>query len=275
MGKKWGEKEQRLPRRLEVVKNIDGSIGIVSKLSGTLLNKNLWVCNEYGEEIFSDETAENFILVDQDEAFKFQTRRFEILGYKVGNLCSYKGNLDIPLEILQMNWNFVSNRMTFCLRDFRFFDSQIMKTSDETLIPVFDLGFPPVEAIFSQNDSGLKYRLQINLIETVKDGWATCGSPWEFNTEEDALKEIEAWKSRLKIRRVASVLNADWKIEFPCWSIEAVSYPEKKFRVIQVHSFNGASGYFKTALHATLAIKMIPEDDWISALSHSQDTLFS
>jgi hypothetical protein len=44
--------------------------------------------------------------------------------------------------------------------------------------------------------------------------------------------------------------------------------------VREVKSLNGSPGYFKTALHAALATKMLDPSDWVKALSSSQDNLF-
>ena len=100
------------------------------------------------------------------------------------------------------------------------------------------------------------------------------GSPWEFSNKEDALQEVEIWKSRLRIRRIASVINADWKIQFPAWTIESIKKDNKILtRVKQVDSFNGSPCYFKTALLAANAINLVPEIDWYNSLILSQDHL--
>lgn len=271
----WREQEWRIPRRGEVVRDSDGNLGRVTRSEGTLQKRRLWISDEKGTEIYSGEDAENFSLVDTKISSDFQHRRYNLMGYEVGKLCSYKGNLNVPLEILQMDWNPVRYKMTICLRDLREFDGEIMKTEERELIPPFDMGFPPIETIFSSTDSGLKYRLDVNLIEKNREGWAPVGSPWEFNSMEDALKEVEAWKARLTIRRVASVLNADWKIEFPCWTVEAKQSDEKTvLRVREIQHMNGSPGYFKTALHAALASKLVFPETWKISLLGSQDSFF-
>jgi hypothetical protein len=270
----WREQEWRIPRKGEVVRDSDGNLGRVLRSEGTLLKRKLWIADEKGTEIYSEEDAENFQLVDAPTTHDFQLRRYELMGYRVGRICSYKGNTNIPLEILQLDWNPVRYKMTVCLKDCREFRSEIMKTEERTLIIPFGEDFPPVETIFSATDSGLKYRVEVNLVEKDREGWAGVGSPWEFFTSEDALNEVENWKARLMIRRVASVLNSEWKIQFPCWTIDAIhDNGEFLTRVKEVNSLNGSPGYFRTALHAALATTMIKPEIWSRALCSSQDYL--
>ena len=173
-----------------------------------------------------------------------------------------------------MEWENLRGKIVVCMKSLREFEGEVMRTSDLTLISVLDENFPPIESIFSSHDSGLKYRLDVNLIEKATPSWTNCGSPWEFQSQEDAIKEVEAWKSRLKIRRVASVLNADWIPHCPCWTIDATRIGEKVFtRVKPAETFEGSPGYFKTSYHAAIALTMIAPIDWERALFSSHDTL--
>lgn len=270
----WLQHEWRIPRKGEVVKDPDGNLGRVLRSEGTFTRRILWVLDVNGEEMYAGEPAEMFQLVDLPTENKFQIDRYNAAGYKIGALCSFKKKPNTPLEILQMDWNPVRYKMTFCLKNLREFDSQVLKTEDEELIPLFDQNFPPVEGIFSTQDSGLRYRIELNLSEPARLGWGNNGSAWEFFSREDAIAEMECWKSRLKIRRIASVLGADWEIQFPCWTVEAKKQEGEIFtRVVEIYSFNGSPGYFKSALHAALGMKMLSKEEWLSSLFSSQDHL--
>lgn len=271
---KWLQHEWRIPRKGEVVKDPDGNLGRVLRSEGTFTRRILWVLDVNGEEMYAGEPAEMFQLVDIHTESKFQIDRYNVQGYRIGAVCGFKKKSNTPLEIVQMDWNSVRYKMTFCLRNLREFDSQILKTENENLIPIFNENFPPIEGIFSTQDSGLKYRIEVGLSEPIRNGWTNSGSPWEFFTKEDAIAEMECWKSRLKIRRIASVLGADWKILFPCWTVEAKKIEGEIFtRVVMIDSFNGSPGYFKSALHAALALKMLTKEDWLNSLFSSQDHL--
>jgi hypothetical protein len=270
----WLQNEWKIPRRGEVVRDPDGVLGRVLRSEGTFTKRFIWVLNIDGEEMYAREPAEMFQRVDIDTERKFQLERYSKIGYREGALCSFNKKPNVPLEILQMEWNPVRYKMTFCLRNLREFESEVLKTEEEELIPLFDENFPSLEGIFSAHESGLKYRIELGLSKPSRDGWGNNGSAWEFSTEEDAIAEMECWKSRLKIRRVASVLGADWKVVLPCWTIEAVKREDIVFtRVVEVKSFNGSPGYFKSALHAALAMKMLPGEEWLKALFSSQDHL--
>jgi hypothetical protein len=266
----WVEKEWRVPRKSEVVRDFDGNLGWVFKTEGPLNSKKIWVWNENDVEIYSEEDSHNFEIVDSVTAASFQAKRYDIKGYRVGALCCYRGNPNVPLQILQMDWNPVRYRMIVCLKDLRKFDSEIMKTEDSELIIPFRSDFPPLESILSNYDTGLKWRLDINLIEKEREGWTNCGSVWEFFQKEDALREVDIWKSRLLIRRVASALNADWKVTFPCWTVE---YLNSKLKVTQVENYTGAAGYFSTAVIAATALLMIPVENWKNSHDATQDFL--
>lgn len=272
--REWREKEWRIPRRGEIVRDHDGNLGRVSHTKGTLRERKIWVENVNGTEIHSEVDSEDFQIVSLEETADFQLRRYELLGYRIGTICTFKGDSAVPLEIVQMNWNHVRYAMTFCLKDLRKFNSEIMRTDSESSIPLFPEEIVPVETIFSNSDSGLKWRLEVNLVEKNRDGWASCGSPWEFLTKEDALAEVESWRSRLKIRRVSSVLAGDWSVKFPCWGVDAVMIDNIIFtRVKLLESLNGSPGYFRTAIHAARAMQIVPKSDWLNSLACNQDRI--
>ena len=270
----WEEKERKVPNKGDIVKHIDGSIGIVIHSSGTLYNKLLTVEDYMGTEMYADEDANLFYVLDKDSFFDFHLKRFNHIGYKVGALCSFKNNLDIPLEIVKLEWNIMYSKMIFLLVDHREFKKEVMKTTNVKLLNVFDLNFPSIDNFFSDFDSGLPYRIDVNLVETSNTGWTICGSPWEFKTKEDAMAEYESWKSRMKIRRVSSVINAGWDTSFPSWTVETTIIDGQPItRVKSVSCFTGAPAYFKSALHAALASKMIEANHWLSASSVTTDKL--
>lgn len=270
----WKEPEWRIPRRGEVVRDNDGNLGRVVKSEGNFVQRFLWIENVHGTEIYSRETAEHFQVVSTDDSYAWQHQRFNNMGYYVGALCSFKRDLNIPLEILQMDWSNLHYSMTFCLKDYREFNSPIMRTDDYTKIPVLNLNLPDINSIISTEDSGLSHRIHLSLGETERTGWTNGGSVWEFGSKESALNEVESWKARLKIRRIASVINGDWKIQFPAWKIDVqdndgILTP----RVSRIEHYNGSPAYFRTALHAAQAIKMTTPDEWKLAFLSSHDHL--
>lgn len=269
---KWREKEWRIPRKGEVVKDTEGTLGIVTRTEGTLVKRNLWVSNVSGTEMYTDSPAELFNLADLHTSKQFHIDRLKLKGFHEGCICQFKDKDDIPLELIHIEWNSLYVTPCLWLKDLRSFEESIFKTEDENTLSPFDSSFPPLETILSNIDSGLKYRIDLKLIEVQKPGWSSCGSIWEFKEQESAINEIECWKSRLKIRRVASVINANWSIKFPCWSIDISQ--DLNFRVKKIESFNGSCAYFPSALHAAIALKNVPKSDWEKSFYTSQDSLF-
>ena len=150
----WREQEWRIPRKNEVVKDQEGVLGRVLYSDGTLTKRKLWISDEKGTEIYSGVEAENFVVVDVPTTSDFQHRRFNLMGYKVGSLCTFRGNENIPLQVMQMDWSNLRYKMAFCLRDLREFESEIMLTEDEDTIPVVDYNLPDLTNIFTTENSG-------------------------------------------------------------------------------------------------------------------------
>jgi hypothetical protein len=266
----WREREWRMPRKGDVVKDHEGNLGAVVKTTGSLTKRTVCVINYDETEVWTDEPAELFFPLDSEEAKQFHIERLKRKGLDIGSLCSFEDDVDVPLQIVHIEWSALRDVPLFWLRDLRKYEDNILKTPKENLIKPFSLNIPPVDVIFSTNESGLKYRLNINLIEKSVNGWAGSGSPWEFSTKEKAYKEVDIWKSRLRIRRFASVINANWELNFPCWTIVSNG---KQFKLVPVSSYIGSPAYFPSALHAATCLISIPQD-WESALSITYDPLY-
>ena len=273
MSNSWLEPEWKIPRSGDIVKSPDNVLGKVVKIEGTMLKRQLWINDVNGLEIYSGEDAEDFMKVSLDDAKMFEIERHGILGYKVGTICKYKNNSSIPLEIIKMDWNMVRHKMIYHVKDLRVFKEEIFRSDNSSDIIPFKEEYPSLENIYSDSLSGLKYRINISIEKTNNTGWTNCGSPLEFNYEEDAIREIESFNSRLKIRRIASVLNADWNLSFPCYTIDAFKDNKGNIqsRIIQVKNFINHPGYFKTGCHAAYALKLIPLSDWLNACTVSFD----
>ena len=272
--KNWSEQEWRLPRMHEVVKDENGNTGYVSKTSGPFNERKLWIRDKNELEIYSEQDPKLFTVCNQKETKDFQIERYENLGFKRGLICVYKEAHNIPIEIQELDWNSVRMKMSCFAYDRRTFKSAAIKVADVAILSPFESTFPRYEDILSEKHNGLKYRIEVNLVEKNNPGWSNEGSPWEFIKKEDALNEIFIWEARLKIRRIASVLNIGWKIQFPCWTVEFLNKDGTFLtRAKEVYSFNGSCAYFKTAAHAVLAAKMIKPEVWLNSVGVTIDEL--
>lgn len=271
MDKKWLEKEWRLPRKNDVVADENLVLGSVTRIEGSLDQKFIWVENSDGSEIHAEAPVALFEVVDIQVAKTFYLEKFKKQGYHKGAICTFRENENMPLEIVELDWSTLNFTLSIYLKSLVHFNGDVFVTRKPEKLKVFELYYPSPEAIFSALDSGLKWRLEVNLVEKEREAWGNVGSPWEFMNKEDALAEVESWKERLKIRRVMSVVNAGWKPQLPCWTIETEM---DRLRIKKVETFLGSPGYFPTAIHAAFAMKMLSIDTWKKALFFSQDDIF-
>ena len=270
----WEQKEWRVSHRNDIVKDPDGNIGIVTSIGGTILERTVCVSDVKGTEIYTNERSEMFDVVSLEQQKTFNIQRLEFLGYKIGTICLYQGDTSFPLLFIHIEWDSFHNKPVMCFKDLRKYNDNLLKTSDTSKVIPFDIGIPPLETIFSTSESGLPWRLQINLVETNRTGWANSGSVWEFYKKEDALAEVESWKAKLQIRRVASIINGDWKQTFPCWTIELTDIDNESFyRVKLVEGATGAPAYFQSAAHAAQAICILQIVVWKKTLYTSYDSM--
>jgi len=154
----WREKEWKPLRKGEVVRDHDGNIGYVTEINGSLDQKTVCISNVNETEIHRDEPMSDFYSVEEIVASEFHTQRYALKGFYIGSLCSYKGDREIPLEIVYMSWNNFREKMLFCVKDRRKFNSDVMKTDRQELLIPFDENYPSLEEMFSTTDSGTKWR---------------------------------------------------------------------------------------------------------------------
>jgi len=270
----WGKKEKSAIYVDEVVYDPDYKLGRVSYVTNVLGSKRIWIEDEFGNEIYENQEHKHFFKAPYEETNNFHIRRLAHKGYHVGTICAYRGDVNVPLEIIQMKWENMRRKMLYILYDLRKFEHTPLRSESETRLILPNLNLPDHDGIFTTINSGLKYRIDLQLLEVRDSDFINSGSIWEYSTQEDALRDIENIKARQKIRRVASVINADWKVSFPCWTIEIQQKDnDYQYRVIKVNTLSGYAGYFKTAYHAAYAMKILTPEDWIKSLSNSQDSL--
>lgn len=268
----WLEPERRIARKGDVLIDSQGLLIRVMKTDGSLSKRWVWAENVNGTEVYSNEPEENFTHASPEITNSFYKEYFAIRGYSVGTICTYKKDDNIPLEIVQVDWSKFRQKVIICSKDLRQFNSEILKTEEMELLVPSPLAMPNIETILNKSDSSLKWRINLSVTETENNGWTVTGGIFDFQEKDDAYKEIEIWKSRLLIRRVASVINGSWTPSFPSWFVES-SYVDGEFRtrVAKTVTFNGAPAYFPTALHAAHAAKIVTINDWRNSIGFTSD----
>jgi len=113
----------------------------------------------------------------------------------------------------------------------------------------------------SQNSHEIKITLEEKPIS--ENAWTVSGSAISFSSRDLAEMEIESWESRLKIRRVASVLSRSEKVK-----PSIVTSTEDGF--LYVTDFKERSGQpavFNSRVDAAVALITLGERTWMSALN--------
>lgn len=268
----WQEKGWRIPKRGEVVKDENNVKGIVTEANGILDKKMLWVNDVKGVELHSNSPAELFTIVSIEETRAFHLEMLCLKGYFPGAYCTPTTS-DIPLQIVSIE-HLMWNAQKIVLRDMRRYDlttievnrTQVLKTSTDSVNPC---------AIFDQTDSTLEWKIAFQLEHHEAKGGFNVGSPMSFSTEEEARFEIKRIYCRLKARRIASVMNGDWKNETG-WFVIARDHPILGYQIRLEKSIEmiGAPCYFKDALTAAIGSSYMTTEEWFLANSVSRDKPF-
>lgn len=273
MERSWKVPEWRVPRRGEVVKDINGSLGFVTDCTNDLRTRKLWISNSAGLEIYTDVKATDFSVASEDDSRIFHSARLESLGFKENRIYYVKESQPLILE--KIEWH--NGKMIFLLRDVTKLEDNLLKTENHSILKRFDLEFPEeISAFFSDEDSALGFKVRLELIEKDASGWTNSGSPLAFSTLEIAKKEILSWVDRLKIRRIASIINAEWTPDFR--TAHFYVKPDVKNGICSCYISStseiiGEPAYFRSALHAAFAMTLLDPIVWCNANSYTQDKL--
>ncbi len=268
-------REERYPRTNDIVRCPEGQIGRIKTTVGSFNQRIVTVEDIHRVEIYTNQPVDSFTVVSTQVAKKFYMDQLALNGFIPGKICLLREDENFPMQIIEADYKIQKFTSHLWVKELLSFDQKIYKTLHENDITVVNIELPSYESFFSSIDSNLQYKLKLELVNKNSDGWLPCGSPFEFLTETDAKKEIESLKSRLMIRRVASVINGDWN---PKSAEEAFTIELKRKNGKILHRIalvetgtNAYIGYFKTALLAALALNYLKVETWISASYFSQD----
>lgn len=269
---------RRNPTKVEeIVHCPGGEFGRISSVGGTFAEKLVTVENESGEIIYENADASAFHVADIEISSKFQIRRYNLMGYTIGAMCMFKGNEDHPLEIKVMEWKPLRLQMMFITHDLLRPENPPIKTYNHRYIPLFiDESLVEGDAVFNPENTGLKYRLEMNLVEKENvNGWTNAGSIFEFSTKERAMNEIEGIIARLKLRRISSVMGVHFKyFKYPGWTLTVDKLNgELYIKLHKVYERGAWPCFFPTACHAAKAAKLVTPKEVSRALGYTIDYL--
>jgi len=114
--------------------------------------------------------------------------------------------------------------------------------------------------------SSLKY--QIVDLQSDENGWTASGDELMFGEIEQLEDEILRWKNRMKVRRIASVLNNTPLIEETTIKMDLSGNLFVKY----ISEYSGEPAVFKNKVSAALAIKTLDKSTWNQVLVADNDT---
>jgi hypothetical protein len=271
----WTLREWRNPRKNDVVIDSLGQLGFVisTKSIPNSIERNLWVENVDGEIVWENVSPKEFQLASHDQTRKFYLAYKERKGWKRGKVYCV-ANRDHPLLLVDMEYDLVNQEMVYVFKDLTSSEEKFLKTMKEELIEKIEGDSQEAaEAAFLEDESSsLRYAIDVNIIDRGesfhKVGWSVSGGALKFGEIELAMAEIQRWVSRMKIRRVASVLS---KTSNSSYAEVSITESGNLF----VRDFSGDSGQpavFNSKISAGIAIATIPIETWRNALSNDIDT---
>lgn len=266
----WTLREERIPRRKDVVTDADGNLCIVVKSEGDFTGRLLWLEDVQGQEIYSCENFKNFRLANTQQTRDFYLSYKKNLGWIPGRIYTIK-NKDYPLLLVSMDYDLVKQEMLYVFRDLNTSDSKFLKTLDESLLDKIPEWYHHIKQIaFSEDSSSLlvnHLKIELEERDPIINMWSVSGSELSFSTRDEAEAEVAKWRDRLKIRRISSVLSMTEKKKS-----SMVAFGEEGFLFITDFEMNsGQPAVFNSRVDAAVALMSLGEATWMNALTISSD----
>jgi hypothetical protein len=262
----WTIREDRIPRRKDVVIDPEGNLGIVVKTSGDFSGRSLYVEDVKGQEVYSGEDSSHFRIANVDQTKKFYLSYKNNLGWIKNRIYTIREK-DYPLQLVEMDYDLVKQEMFYVFRDLNVPEQKFLKTLNESLVEKIPEWYYETAAIFSSEDLNSSFacsiKIEIEETESNVEGWTVTGSELYFSSKILAEMEIKKWRDRLKIRRFASVFSMTEKRK------EAiVSLGEDGFLFVsEFTNRNGQPAVFNSRVDAAVAMITIGEHAWVNVLN--------
>lgn len=264
INKDWTLREDRTPRKKDVVIDTNFLLGVVTKTEGEFGKKKLWVEDVQGNEIYTAEPAEGFRVANREQTVSFYADYKNNTGWIKGRIYTVK-NKDYPLLLVDLGYDLMKQEMLYVFRDLTSPSLKHFKTLDESLVePIDEWYYQAASNIFSSDSSIHSHKIHISIEEVPVEpsSWTVSGSAFSFPNRDIAESEIQKWIDRMKIRRAASVLGMAPSTSPACISI---SYDGFLF-VADVKELVGQPAIFNSKVAAAVSLIALGEPVWANAL---------
>lgn len=267
----WTLKESsKLPRKNNVVIDVEGNLGVVVKTAGDMVKREIWVEDENGQEIHTKEKPEHFRFANHEQTRSFYLNYKKNKGWEIGKVYSLRGK-DYPLLLEDLEYDLSHQDMMYVFRDLNESTPKFFRTLDESLIEHVQpweqeavLG-SFVKDLTSRLDHDVEVNIRVN--PEFSAGWSVSGRSFSFDSEFHADQEIKKWIDRMRVRRVASVLQTVKKGELSQISLSE----DGNLYVSPFKENNGQPAVFISRVAAALALIFLGEDIWRNSLEIHMD----
>lgn len=267
----WTIREERIPRKKDVVIDVDFNLGVVIKSEGDFGGRLIYVEDINGEEVYSRVPASEFKIANREQTVSFYEEYKKRTGWVKGKIYTVKGK-DYPLILVDLAYDLMKQEMMYVFRDLNVPKIKYIKTFDNSLVEKIPEWYSDcIKNAFQEDSTSI---LCNEVIVSIKendpgvDTWSVSGKSFNFSSKNHALIEIEKWMDRMKIRRIASVLSLAEKTSPVTVSVSDEDYlfiTDLKFR-------SGQPAKFNSRIAAGVAIAALGDKVWFSALSNEIDT---
>lgn len=129
----WTLREDRTPRKKDVVIDSNDVFGVVTKTTGSFGERLLWVENINGDEIYSGVQTDGFRIGNREQTTEFFLEYKKNKGWKNGRVYTVKDK-DYPLQLIDMKYDLIKQDMLYVFRDLTSRVVKYVKTQDEDLV---------------------------------------------------------------------------------------------------------------------------------------------
>lgn len=241
------------------------------RTEGDLVRRMLWVEDAAGEEIHSREEPEQFRIANKDQTREFYVRYKQRQGWQIGKVYTLRDR-DYPLLLIDFEFDLVSQSMLYVFCDLNDPTAKLLKTHNEEILEFVEKW--EEEATLSSFVADETCRLDHEVtVSITRDpakaaGWSVSGRSFSFESSEKANREIQCWIDRMRVRRVASVLQTA-KQGTPA---QVTLSSEGNLYITSFEKLCGQPAIFVSRTAAALALVFLGEKTWKSALGTSLDS---
>jgi hypothetical protein len=229
-------------------------------VKGQLDKKILTVKNIFGKEEWESAPQDLFVKASAEEHLSFNVSLLSNTGFVRGRIFS-PIQKDYPLVYETYVWSPITHTMTLIFYDLNTPQWKSVKSRDARNVEAANIEIPR-EWESDSEFSNLKFRLD------DVDGFFPIGNPLAFSTQENAEREITAWKARMRIRRFKSAVDpSDGMYTVECFNREG----ECKPYVVRASHRAGHPAYFSSRIVAGLSIAVLGSETWKNSYAHTID----